>query len=54
MKLEFDGAISIDIPTEDELSSIYDTIKATMQKENTFELMAHRPHGGGGGADREL
>ena len=39
MKLEFDGAISIEIPTEDELSSIYDTIKVTMQKENTFELM---------------
>ena len=39
MKLEFDGAISIEIPTEDELSSIYDTIKATMQKEDTFELM---------------
>lgn len=39
MKIEFDGAVSIEVPTEDELSGIYDAAKATMQKDETFELM---------------
>ena len=39
MKIEFDGAISLETPTEDELANLYDTIKARMQKDETFELM---------------
>ena len=27
MKIEFDGAVSIEVPTDDELSEIYDTVK---------------------------
>lgn len=40
MKIEFDGKISIEMPTEEELSVIYYTVKETMQREETLDLMA--------------
>lgn len=39
MKIEFDGAVSVEVPTEDDLSHLYDTVKGTMQREDTIELM---------------
>lgn len=39
MKIEFDGAVSIEVPTDDELSEIYDTVKGTMQQEEALDLM---------------
>lgn len=51
MKIEFDGAVSIEVPTDDELSEIYDTVKGTMQQEEALDLMreitlCHRLHNG--------
>lgn len=39
MKIDFNGIIDLDIPGDDELATVYDKVKATMQKEDTFELM---------------
>lgn len=39
MKIDFNGVIDLDIPGDDELATIYDTVKATMQKEDAFDLM---------------
>lgn len=40
MNIEFDGKISIEMPTEEELTAIYDAVKETMQREETLDLMA--------------
>lgn len=39
MNIEFDGKIVIEVPTDDELSEIYDSVKETMQREDVIELM---------------
>ena len=41
MKIEFDGVISLETPTADELARIYDTVRAKMQKDETFKLMGN-------------
>lgn len=39
MKIDFNGIIDLDIPCDDELATVYDNVKATMQKEDAFDLM---------------
>lgn len=39
MKIDFNGIIDLEIPGDDELATVYDKVKATMQKEDTFDLM---------------
>ena len=39
MNIEFDGKIVIEVPTDDELSEIYDSVKETMQREDVIEFM---------------
>ena len=57
MKIDFNGIIDLEIPGDDELATVYDKVKATMQKEDTFDLMEaikERKDGGAGGRDRDF
>lgn len=39
MKIDFNGIIDLEIPGDDELVTVYEKVKAAMQKEDAFDLM---------------
>lgn len=40
MKIDFNGIIDLDIPGDNELAIIYDAVKASMQRDDTLDLMS--------------
>lgn len=40
MKINFNGIIDLEIPGDNELAIIYDTVKAAMQRDDTLDLMS--------------